>query len=173
MRQYEPALETYWVTQSSYFRLVTTVVLGMGITDENILFCHGISEQSRENKISMREYNDRTVYNCFENTFLFNCGIPDFNFPPMPIDDSPHPNKRVCYIPGPLPATISVAYGNSVSTLTDPSDSPQDIFLIYYAPNIDYIMRSRALSMRGNLGPCPRPWRGVCPDPPYTATCPI
>ena len=30
-----------------------------------------------------------------------------------------------------------------------------------------------ARSKRGNLGPCPRPWRGVCPDPPYTATCPI
>ena len=33
MRHYDIALEEYWVTQSGYFRLATTVALGMGITD--------------------------------------------------------------------------------------------------------------------------------------------
>ena len=32
------ALEKYWVTQSVYFRLATTVALGMGITDRELLF---------------------------------------------------------------------------------------------------------------------------------------
>ena len=46
MRKYDLELETYWVTHSGYFRLATTVELGIGITDGNILFCHGISEVS-------------------------------------------------------------------------------------------------------------------------------
>ena len=31
-------LDKYWVTYNGYFRLDTTVVLGMGIADENIIF---------------------------------------------------------------------------------------------------------------------------------------
>ena len=34
--QYDLALDKHWVTLSGYFRLVTTVVLGIGITDENL-----------------------------------------------------------------------------------------------------------------------------------------
>ena len=37
MRQSDLFLEKYWVTQSGYFRLATTVVLGMGITDGKLL----------------------------------------------------------------------------------------------------------------------------------------
>ena len=46
MRQSEPALEKYLVTQSENFILATIVALSMGITDGKILFCHGISEGS-------------------------------------------------------------------------------------------------------------------------------
>ena len=42
MHQYEIALDKYWVTQSGYFRLVTTVVLGMGITYGKLYLCHGL-----------------------------------------------------------------------------------------------------------------------------------
>ena len=38
MRQYDVSLEKYWVTQSGYFRLATTVALGMGITDGKRLY---------------------------------------------------------------------------------------------------------------------------------------
>ena len=61
-RQYGGALEKYWATHSVYFRLTTTVVFGMGITDGKILFFHVISEQSKENNISVREYKNRTIY---------------------------------------------------------------------------------------------------------------
>ena len=44
MGQYELVVEKYWVTQSVYFRLATTVALGVGITYGKILFYHGISE---------------------------------------------------------------------------------------------------------------------------------
>ena len=44
------------------FRLETTVTLGMGITDGNILFYHGISKGSLDKKFSMREYKNRTIY---------------------------------------------------------------------------------------------------------------
>ena len=62
MHQSDLVLEKYWVTHSSYFRLATTVALGMGITDGKLLFCHGISEESVDKKISMREYKNSTVY---------------------------------------------------------------------------------------------------------------
>ena len=37
-RQSGVALEKYWETQSVYFRLETTVALGIGITDGKLLF---------------------------------------------------------------------------------------------------------------------------------------
>ena len=40
------ALDKYWVTHGGYFRLSTTVVLGMGIIDGKFIFCYGISEES-------------------------------------------------------------------------------------------------------------------------------
>ena len=43
IHQYDLALEKYWVTQSSYFRLKTTVALGMGNIYGKLLLCHGIS----------------------------------------------------------------------------------------------------------------------------------
>ena len=73
---------------------MTAVPLGMGITDGNIFFCRSSSEQSRDKKISMRDYNDRTVYDCFDNPFPFYCGSPYLNLPLMPTDDSSKPSKR-------------------------------------------------------------------------------
>ena len=55
MQQYDIVLDKYWVTQSGYFRLTTAVVLGVGITYENILLCHGISEKKKGQEI----YNTR------------------------------------------------------------------------------------------------------------------
>ena len=37
MQQYDIVLEKYWVTQSGYFILATTVALGMGIIDGKLL----------------------------------------------------------------------------------------------------------------------------------------
>ena len=42
----ELALDKYWVTKGKYFILAIVVVLGMGITDAKLLFCHGF--QSKE-----------------------------------------------------------------------------------------------------------------------------
>ena len=61
MCQSDIALEKYWVTQSGYFRLATTVVLSVGITYGKLLYCHVASEGNVEKKISMKEYNHRTV----------------------------------------------------------------------------------------------------------------
>ena len=62
MRQSDLSLEKYWVTQSGYFRLATTVALGVGITDGKLLYCHGVSEGNEDKKMSTLEYNNRTVY---------------------------------------------------------------------------------------------------------------
>ena len=60
--QSDISLEKYWVTQSGYFRLATTVALDMGITYGKLLFCHRISQDSEDKTISTTEYNNRTVY---------------------------------------------------------------------------------------------------------------
>ena len=44
MRQSDIALEKYWVTYSVYFILETTVTLRMDITDQKLLYWHGVSE---------------------------------------------------------------------------------------------------------------------------------
>ena len=44
------------------------------------------------------------------------------HLPPITIDDITPAHKRARYAPNLLPATISVASENSVSTLTTPSD---------------------------------------------------
>ena len=55
MRQSDLALEKYWVTQSGYFILATTVALGMGITDGKLLYFHGVAEGNMDKKISTLE----------------------------------------------------------------------------------------------------------------------
>ena len=60
MRQYDLALEKYWVTQSGYFSLETTVALCMGVTDGKLIYCHGVAEGNLDKKISTLEYNNST-----------------------------------------------------------------------------------------------------------------
>ena len=50
MWQYNLALHKYWASKSGYFSLATTVALGMGITDEKLLYCHGVSEVNVDKK---------------------------------------------------------------------------------------------------------------------------
>ena len=54
IQKYDLALEKYWVTQSGHFRLATTLALGEGITDENIIFYHCISEKIKDREIATR-----------------------------------------------------------------------------------------------------------------------
>ena len=97
----------------------------MGIANGKLLLCHGILQDSEYKTISTKEYNNRTVYDCFNNISTSNFGIPDLNLPPITIDDIPRPHKRARYTPDLLPAAISVASENPVSNLTTPSDSKQ------------------------------------------------
>ena len=83
----------------------------MRIIDRKLLFYHFISELSRDKKITPRDYNGRTVYDCFKNTFPVDFGSPDLNIPSMSIDDITRPNKRALYTPDMLPASIYVASG--------------------------------------------------------------
>ena len=98
MWQSDVALEKYWLTQSAYFRLATTVVLGMGIIDGKLLYCPGGTEGNVDRQISTLEYNNRTVYECFNDPFTSDFGIPDMHLPPITIDDRPHPHKISRYV---------------------------------------------------------------------------
>ena len=60
--QSDLALEKYWVTHSGYFRLATTVELGMRIPDGKLLFCHEILEQNIDKIVTRIDYNYWTVY---------------------------------------------------------------------------------------------------------------
>ena len=51
IRKYDIAQQKYWVTQSGYFRLATTVALVMGIKYGKLLLCHGAPDKSKEKKI--------------------------------------------------------------------------------------------------------------------------
>ena len=62
MRQSEIALDKYWVMQSDYFIVATTVALGAGIKYRELLFYRGVSEVNVDKKYSTREYKNRTVY---------------------------------------------------------------------------------------------------------------
>ena len=97
----------------------------MGIAYMKLLLCHGFSEQSKDKKISMREYKNRTVYYWLNNPFSVDSGTPDLDLHPILIDDSPHLNKRYQYTSDPLPDDIYVTSGESVSKLITPSNSPQ------------------------------------------------
>ena len=79
MRKSDLVLDKYWVKHSCYFILTATVVLGIGITDWELLLCHGISEGNVDKKMSTIKYNNRTAYDCFNNTFKDGYDIPDFN----------------------------------------------------------------------------------------------
>ena len=62
MRQSDIAIEKYWVTQSGYFRLATTVSLGMGIAYGKIIYCLCVAKVNEDKKISTLVYNNITVY---------------------------------------------------------------------------------------------------------------
>ena len=123
MRKTDTALDQYWVTHSGYFRLATTLALGMGIIYVKILFCHGISQESEGGNISMGDYKNRTVYDFFDNIFPDYFGSLELNLPPITIDDRPRLHKISRHTLDLLPVDISVASENSLSTFTTLSDS--------------------------------------------------
>ena len=106
-------------------RLSTTAALGVSIAYGKILFWHDISEEIEDKKIPTIEYNGRTVYECFNNTFPDNVGIPNFNFLTVTIDDRPRPDTRAWYNPYLLPDKISASSKTYGSTFTNPYGSPQ------------------------------------------------
>ena len=105
----------------------------MGIIDGKLLYCHVVAEENMDRKVSTFGYNNRTVYDCFNNPFTDEFGSSDFNIPPINFDDRPCPHKRARYTPDLLPAAISVASDFFLITLTTPSDSPD--LLPNYDPN--------------------------------------
>ena len=92
---------------------------------------YSVMELQREvwKQNSTKDYNNRTDYECFKNTFPDGCGTPDLNLPPITIDDRHRPHKWARYTTDLLPAAIYVASESHVSTLTIPSDTPQLLVL--------------------------------------------
>ena len=57
----------------------------MGITYGKLLYCHDVAERNVEKKISILEYNNRTVYECFNNPFTADCGNRAMHLSPIVI----------------------------------------------------------------------------------------
>ena len=129
------------MTQSGYFRPETIVVLDMSIAYGKLLIGHGISEGSADKKFSTREYKNRMVYDCFNNTYTYDCSSPTTNIHTVTIDDTPCTNERSHCTPVLLPDEIYVASENSVSNFIVPYDSPQLIFLTSGYLNPHYAMK--------------------------------
>ena len=73
------------------------------------------------------------------------------------INDIPSLHKRACYTPDLIPATISVASKNSVSTLTTPYDSPQLLLVTSYDINHRHAMKKyEPYRGRVKIGYCSR-----------------
>ena len=100
------------------------MALCVGITDGELLYCHGVSEGTMDKKISTLECNNRTVYDYFNNPFTAYFGIPAMHIPPVTIEYRPPPHKRAQYAPDLLTVVISVSSENSIITLNTPSDYP-------------------------------------------------
>ena len=129
------------MTHGGYFRISNTVTLGMGIINGKLLFYYGISQESEEYTFSKLDYNNKTVYDYFNNPFTDYFGRTDLNLPPITIEDRTHPHKRAYHTPSILLVPISVSSENSVSTLTNLSEYAQLFILPTNDPkNIHAIM---------------------------------
>ena len=84
----------------------------MGIKDGKLIYFHGVAEGYVDRKISTLEYNNRTVYECFNKTFTDEFGGLALNIPPITFDDRPRPHKISRYTPYLLPAAFYVASEN-------------------------------------------------------------
>ena len=65
----------------------------------------------------------------------------------MPLDDSSTPNKRSHYTPDPILDAISIASGNFIVTLTNPSDPSKDILLSYDDISTDHTITREILDV--------------------------
>ena len=105
----------------------------------------------------MRGYNNGPVYVCFNDPFTVFFGIPYFNIPTMPLNESSRQSKRAYYNPYELPDFIYVASGKYVSTLTTPSGSPQYILLSSDASSTDHtIVRDKTVCVKDKIVYCSR-----------------
>ena len=88
------------------------MVLGMGITEGKLQFCHVFPKQIRDKNISIIDYDNMTIYDWYKSNFPFYCGILSLNLFPRRIDYILHQNKIACYTPDTLPAAIYVSSKN-------------------------------------------------------------
>ena len=111
IHKYDLALEKYWVTQSGYFRLTTTVVLGMGITYKNIIFFMVFKRKTGKRKsiweITIKVKCMTSLKIRFNLILVYHLWI----FLPYPYMTVPTP-KKSCYASDILTATIYVASKN-------------------------------------------------------------
>ena len=100
------------------------MALSRGITYANLLFCHSIATYKNNKYITITKYNDRKVFDYFNNIFPDNGGTQYFNIPPIYIDDSPCPPKIPRNTFDMLPYTISAASKKTLSNLNSLFDYP-------------------------------------------------
>ena len=117
------------------------------------LFFHGILYQSKDKKISMIEYNDRTVYDWVNNLFSVDCCISALNPPPITIDKSYRLNQKDWYTFDTLLSAISFTSRKSVCTLTTSKYPPKLLEPNSYDPDtLHTIMSDKLCRVRTRRG---------------------
>ena len=80
-RQFDLALEKWWVTQFGWLRLCTTVAMVMTITNCWKLFRYGVKRYHYDKLIGIREFSERLAQDSFNNNFSSDSGTPAKNIP--------------------------------------------------------------------------------------------
>ena len=80
-RQYDLALEIFWVTHCGWLRLCTTVSMGMTIINFWKIFCYGVKRDHYDKLIDIREFLGRLALDCFNNPFSTDTGTLENNIP--------------------------------------------------------------------------------------------
>ena len=84
-RQYDLALEKWWVNQCYWLQLCTTAAMAMNITNCWKLFRYGVKIDHYDKLIGIRELSELLDQDCFNNTFSSDRGKPAKKIPPPPL----------------------------------------------------------------------------------------
>ena len=82
-RQYDLALDKWWITQCGWIRICKTVATGMIITIFWKLFRYEVKRYHFDKLIGIREFSERPDQYCFNNNFSSNIGTPENDIPPL------------------------------------------------------------------------------------------
>ena len=109
------ALEQFWVIQSCWISLCTTVDMYSTINNLCKLFCYGVQIDHYEKIIGIRDFLELIALDCFNTPFSNYTGIPVENIPLLDEVDELETVSNYCS----LPFSGSIYPSTETSTISD------------------------------------------------------